>query len=58
MSAAAAATAEDRLLGLRREHIQRYSTLVVLVVMFSSALTVDRFLTAQNLLNIAQQIRC
>ncbi|MBB5222917.1 ribose/xylose/arabinose/galactoside ABC-type transport system permease subunit [Amaricoccus macauensis] len=48
---------EDRVLGFRKEHVQRYSTLVVLIVMFVVfALTVDRFLTPQNLLNIAQQI--
>ncbi|PWC79230.1 ATPase [Azospirillum sp. TSH64] len=43
--------------GLRKEHVQRYSTLVVLVAMFLVfSLGVDRFLTGQNLLNIAQQI--
>lgn len=48
---------EDRVFGFRKEHVQRYSTLVVLIVMFVVfALTVDRFLTPQNLLNIAQQI--
>ena len=37
--------------------MQRYSTLVVLVVMFVVfGLLVDKFLTPQNLLNIAQQI--
>ncbi|WP_376963783.1 ABC transporter permease [Azospirillum sp. A26] len=47
----------DRLFGLRKEHVQRYSTLVVLVAMFVVfSLGVDRFLTGQNLLNIAQQI--
>ncbi|MGA1857974.1 ABC transporter permease [Azospirillum sp. 11R-A] len=47
----------DRLFGLRKEHVQRYSTLVVLVAMFLVfSLGVDRFLTGQNLLNIAQQI--
>ncbi|MBY6265357.1 ABC transporter permease [Azospirillum sp. 412522] len=47
----------DRLFGLRKEHVQRYSTLVVLVVLFLVfSLGVDRFLTGQNLLNIAQQI--
>lgn len=57
MSATAVPAAEDRLFGVRREQVQRYSTLVVLVLMFVVfALTVDRFLTAQNLLNIAQQI--
>lgn len=42
---------------LRKEHVQRYSTLVVLALVFLLfALTVNRFLTPQNLLNIAQQI--
>lgn len=42
---------------LRKEHIQRYSTIVVLALMFIIfSATVDRFLQPQNLLNIAQQI--
>lgn len=42
---------------LRTDYVQRYSTLVVLVLVFVVfALTVDRFLTSTNLLNIAQQI--
>jgi len=42
---------------LRREYLQRYSTLFVLVVLFVVfSLTVDRFLTTTNLLNIVQQI--
>lgn len=57
-SGAAAPARHDRVLGLvRRDHVQRYSTLVVLLLMFSIfSMTVDRFLTSQNLLNIAQQI--
>lgn len=52
------APSQDLVLGfLRKDHIQRYSTLVVLVLMFVIfAATVDRFLQPQNLLNIAQQI--
>lgn len=48
----------DTVLGLfPKDYVQRYSTLVVLFLMFAVfALTVDRFLTPQNLLNIAQQI--
>ena len=43
--------------GLRKDLIQRYSTLVVLIAMFAVfAIGVDKFLTPQNLLNIAQQI--
>ena len=55
---AAAPVHQDRVLGLvRRDHVQRYSTLVVLILMFLVfSLGVDRFLTSQNLLNIAQQI--
>lgn len=42
---------------LRKDHIQRYSTLVVLIVMFIGfSLFVNRFLTVQNLSNILQQI--
>jgi ribose/xylose/arabinose/galactoside ABC-type transport system permease subunit len=42
---------------IRKDHVQRYSTLVVLVLMFVVfALMVDKFLTPQNILNIAQQI--
>ena len=53
-----AAAPSDRVFGLvRKDLVQRYSTLVVLMVMFLVfAVTVDRFLTSQNLLNIAQQI--
>ena len=48
----------DKILGpIRRDHLQRYSTLVVLMLMFAVfGLLVDKFLTPQNLLNIAQQI--
>jgi ribose/xylose/arabinose/galactoside ABC-type transport system permease subunit len=58
MSTTGAADAEGRMFGyLRKDHVQRYSTLVVLILMFLLfAVTVDRFLTSQNLLNIAQQI--
>jgi ribose transport system permease protein len=58
MSTTAAAPADDLVLGMvRKESVHRYSTLVVLILMFAVfALTVDRFLTSQNLLNIAQQI--
>jgi ribose transport system permease protein len=58
MSTTAAVPAEDRVFGyFRKEHVQRYSTLVVLIAMFLVfTVTVDRFLTSQNLLNIAQQI--
>lgn len=58
MSTTAAVPTEDRVLGyFRKEHVQRYSTLVVLALMFLVfAVAVDRFLTPQNLLNIAQQI--
>jgi ribose transport system permease protein len=43
--------------GIRKDHVQRYSTLVVLVLMFVGfSLGVDKFLTSQNLMNIAQQI--
>ncbi|MFN4130558.1 MAG: ABC transporter permease, partial [Paracoccaceae bacterium] len=43
--------------GIRKDHVQRYSTLVVLVLMFVGfSIGVDRFLTPQNLMNIAQQI--
>ncbi len=57
-SSAAAAPSHDLVFGLvRKELVQRYSTLVVLIAMFLVfAVTVDRFMTAQNLLNIAQQI--
>lgn len=42
---------------VRKDWVQRYSTIVVLVVMFLGfAIGVDRFLTPLNLLNIAQQI--
>jgi ribose transport system permease protein len=53
-----AARRPDTVLGLvRKDHVQRYSTLVVLFAMILFfALTVDRFMTALNLLNIAQQI--
>ncbi len=59
MSDATSPTAplHDAVLGIRKDLIQRYSTLVVLALMFVIfSLTVDRFLTSQNLLNIAQQI--
>ena len=47
----------DRVFGIRRDHIQRYSTLVVLILMFLGfSLFVNRFLAAQNLMNILQQI--
>lgn len=48
----------DTVLGrIRKDHVQRYSTLVVLVLMFVGfSLGVDKFLTSQNLMNIAQQI--
>jgi ribose transport system permease protein len=42
---------------IRKEYVQRYSTVVVLVLMFLFfSLFVDRFMTPVNLLNIAQQI--
>jgi len=57
---AASPTAEARQASSRRprkEWLLRYSTLFVLVLLFLGfALTVDRFLTATNLLNIVQQI--
>ena len=58
LTKAGAAGSPDTVLGpIRREHLQRYSTLVVLILMFAVfALAVDKFLTSQNLLNIAQQI--
>ena len=47
----------DMFLGLRKDTVNRYSTVVVLALIFLGfALFVDRFLTATNLLNIAQQI--
>lgn len=57
-SGAAAPTRHDMVLGIvRKDYVQRYSTLVVLALMFIIfSLTVNRFLTPQNLLNIAQQI--
>lgn len=57
-TSAGAAPSQDLVFGiLRKDHIQRYSTVVVLVLMFLIfAATVDRFLQPQNLLNIAQQI--
>ena len=43
--------------GVRKEWVLKYSTLVVLVLMFTGfALFVDRFLTPFNLANILQQI--
>jgi ribose transport system permease protein len=53
-----AAPSAELVLGfLRKDHIQRYSTILALVLVFVFfALTVDRFMTSQNLLNIAQQI--
>lgn len=54
---APSAPQHDAVLGIRKDLIQRYSTLVVLVLMFLLfSVTVDKFLTSQNLLNIAQQI--
>jgi ribose transport system permease protein len=47
----------DMFLGLRKDTVNRYSTVVVLALIFLGfALFVERFLTATNLLNIAQQI--
>lgn len=55
--ASTTAPRHDAVLGIRKDLIQRYSTLVVLVAMFLVfSVTVDKFLTSQNLLNIAQQI--
>jgi ribose transport system permease protein len=53
-----AADRRDTVLGfIPKDYLQRYSTLVVLVLMFLVfSVAVDRFLTPQNLLNIAQQI--
>ncbi|PZQ95941.1 MAG: ABC transporter permease [Cereibacter sphaeroides] len=58
LTTSGSASRPDTVLGfIRRDHVQRYSTLVVLVLMFLIfAVGVDRFLTPQNLLNIAQQI--
>lgn len=59
MSTAATAPAprRDTILGIPREYVVRYSTLVVLVLVFIVfAVISDRFLTTRNLLNIAQQI--
>lgn len=58
MSETAHLPRHDTLFGvIRKDHVQRYSTLVVLVLMFLGfSLFVDRFLTSNNLLNIAQQI--
>jgi ribose/xylose/arabinose/galactoside ABC-type transport system permease subunit len=56
-ASAAVAPQSDAVFGVRKDLIHRYSTLVVLVAMFLMfSLTVDRFLSAQNLLNIFQQI--
>jgi len=54
----AAPTADTASLrSIRTDRLLRYSTLIVLVLLFLAfALTVDRFLTARNLLNIVQQI--
>ncbi|WP_252869810.1 ABC transporter permease [Brucella pituitosa] len=41
---------------LKGEWLLKYSTLFVLFLLFGFSLTVDRFLTANNLLNIIQQI--
>lgn len=53
-----AAGRDDLWLGIvRKDWVQRYSTLVVLVLMFVVfSVAVERFLTPNNLLNIAQQI--
>lgn len=58
MSETAQAPRQDKVFGiLRKDYIQRYSTLVVLALMiFVFSLGVDRFLTSQNVMNIAQQI--
>ena len=58
MSETASAARHDMVLGIvRKDYLQRYSTLVVLILMFVGfSLGVDRFLTSQNLMNIAQQI--
>lgn len=58
MSETAAAARHEMVLGIvRKDYLQRYSTLVVLFLMFAGfSLGVDRFLTSQNLMNIAQQI--
>lgn len=57
MSETAHLPRHDRVFGIRRDHIQRYSTLVVLILMFVGfSLFVNRFLAAQNLMNILQQI--
>lgn len=59
MSTAATASAprRDTILGIPRDYVVRYSTLVVLVLIFLVfAIISDRFLTTRNLLNIAQQI--
>lgn len=57
---AASPTAEAREASssrIRKDWLLRYSTLLVLVLLFIGfALSVDRFLTATNLLNIVQQI--
>ncbi|MFC3181069.1 ABC transporter permease [Cypionkella sinensis] len=54
----ASADRRDTVFGIiPKDYVQRYSTLVVLVLMFVVfTVTVDKFLTPQNLLNIAQQI--
>lgn len=53
-----AAPSREFVLGfLRKDHIQRYSTIFALLLVFLFfGFSVDRFLTPQNLLNIAQQI--
>ncbi len=58
MSETAHAPHHAKVFGLvRKDHVQRYSTLVVLVLMILGfSIGVDRFLTAQNVMNIAQQI--
>lgn len=58
MSEIATSPQADRVFGLvRKDHVQRYSTLVVLVLMIIGfSIGVDRFLTSQNIMNIAQQI--
>lgn len=58
MSETAAAPRHDLVFGIiRKDHIQRYSTIVVLFLMIIGfSIGVDRFLTSQNIMNIAQQI--
>lgn len=57
-SGGSAPPSHDLVFGIvRKDYVQRYSTLVVLALIFVIfSVTADRFLTSQNLLNIAQQI--